>query len=115
MKKGIPLRPGAQIHLGNPGPQRNHAPKEPVRRSQPLLMKHWKHLWRREFIELRQGGHVKGRGWIDDLTPDGTIVWIYRTGGLGRMMIHKDDGVDIWRVDPRILQNRHDPRTGKAC
>lgn len=90
------------------------APTTVARRGQPLLMKHWKYLWRGEFIEFRRDGQLKGTGWVDDLTPDGTTAWICLTGGLGRMMIHRDDGFDIWRVDSRILQDRSDPQTGRG-
>jgi hypothetical protein len=97
MKKDSLLRgPETQgHHTRRPGSKRNLALRKPVRRSQPLLMKHWKYLWRAEFIEFRRDGQLKGTGWVDDLTPDGTTAWICLTGGLGRMMIHRDDGFDI--------------------
>ncbi|WP_159706571.1 hypothetical protein [Arthrobacter sp. 18067] len=70
-------------------------------------MTHWKYLWRREFVELRRGGVVTGAGWVDELAMDGTILWIHRNDGMGRTMIDRlHDGIDIWRVDPRVLQNR---------
>lgn len=69
-------------------------------------MTQWTYLWRQEFVELRRGGRMKGAGWVDELTPDGTVIWIWLTGGKGRMMIHRDDGLDIWRVDSRILRHR---------
>lgn len=74
-------------------------------------MTQWKYLWREEFVELRRGARVTAAGWVDDLTPDGTIIWICLTGGMGRVMIHRSDGLDIWRVDSRILQDRsfHQP------
>jgi hypothetical protein len=74
-------------------------------------MTQWKYLWRQEFVELRRGARVTATGWVDDLTPDGTIIWICLSGGMGRVMIHRSDGVDIWRVDSRILQDRsfHQP------
>lgn len=80
--------------------------RPPERRSQPLLVAQWKCLWCDEFVELRRGGRVTDAGWIDDITADGTIIWIYLKDGLGRVMIHCDDGIDIWRVDSRVLQNR---------
>lgn len=63
-------------------------------------------LGREEFVELRRGGQITAAGWVDDLTPNGTIIWICLTDGMGRVMIHRNDGLDIWRVDSRILQNR---------
>jgi hypothetical protein len=69
-------------------------------------MTQWKYLWREEFVELRRGARVTAAGWVDDLTPDGTIIWICLTDGMGRVMIHRSEGLDIWRVDSRILQDR---------
>lgn len=89
-----------------PDSNRNYVRTQPARRIQPLLMTQWKYLWREEFVELRRGGTVTAAGWVDDLTPDGTIIWICLTGGMGRVMIHCNDGLDIWRVDSRILQDR---------
>lgn len=79
----------------------------PQRRGSPLLMMHWKYLWRAEFVELRRGPKVVDRGWIDDVTEDGKILWIYLSQGKGRIMIHRNDGVDVWRVDSRGFPNRH--------
>ena len=80
------------------------------RRCQPMLMKQWKYLWRQEFVELRRGEVVTGAGWVDELTPDGAIIWIHQADGLGRVMIDRQsDGIDIWRVDARVLQNRTAP------
>lgn len=85
---------------------RKYVRTQPARRIQPLRMTQWKYLWRDEFVELRRGDRVTATGWVDDLTPDGTIIWICLTGGMGRVMIHRSDGLDIWRVDSRILQDR---------
>ncbi|WP_207615561.1 hypothetical protein [Arthrobacter cavernae] len=80
-----------------------------LRRSEPYLMTRWKYLWRNEFVELRREQRVTGAGWVDDVSPDGTILWIHLAGGRGRVMIHVDDGLDIWRVDPRMLPDRTAP------
>lgn len=92
---------------------RKYVRAQPARRIQPLRMTQWKYLWREEFVELRRAGQVTATGWVDDLTPDGTIIWICLTGGMGRTMIHRSDGFDIWRVDSRILQDRAAPPAGK--
>ncbi|UXM92503.1 hypothetical protein [Paenarthrobacter sp. JL.01a] len=78
----------------------------PPRRGSPLLIKQWKYLWRAEFIELKRGPKVLETGWVDDLTGDGTILWIQLSQGKGRKMIHQNDGIDVWRVDSRIYQDR---------
>jgi hypothetical protein len=85
----------------------------PDRRSQPLLIRQWKHLWCEEFVELR-GPKTTDAGWVDDITADGATVWIHLSRGKGRVMIHHDDGIDIWRVDSRIYQNRSEPESDKT-
>jgi hypothetical protein len=75
-------------------------------RRQPLLMKQWKYLWRRELVELRCGSTVLGTGYVDEATADGSTIWIYLANGHGRMLIHCGDGIDVWRIDPRICQDR---------
>ncbi|WP_454810546.1 hypothetical protein [Paenarthrobacter nitroguajacolicus] len=81
------------------------APEQDLRRD-PLLMKHWKYLWRHEYVELRRGDTVVGSGYVDESTNDARIIWIQLANGLGRIMIHDLDGIDIWRVDPRINGRR---------
>jgi len=95
----------------HPYANRKYVRTQPPGRIQPLRMTQWKYLWREEFVELRRGARVTAAGWVDDLTPDGTIIWICLTGGMGRVMIHRSDGLEIWRVDSRILQDRslHQP------
>ncbi len=93
-------------------PQHRHS--LPLSRAQPLLVKRWKYLWRKEFVELRNGLNVSTTGWVDDITADGLTIWIYLSGGMGRVMIHQCDGIDVWRVDSRIRQNRSDPAAEKA-
>jgi hypothetical protein len=73
---------------------------------QPLLVKQWKYLWRRELVELRRGSSVLGSGYVDEATADASTIWIHLTQGQGRMLIHLGDGIDIWRIDPRICQDR---------
>lgn len=88
---------------------RNEMKIRPGMRDEPLLMQQWKYLWREEFVELGQGSRITDAGWVDDITPDGNIVWVYLLGGKGRMLIHRHDGINIWRVESRILQNRSEP------
>ncbi len=116
MKKDHTLRGTAPeaIRSKHPGTNRNYVRTQPVRRIQPLLVTQWKYLWREEFVELRRGGQVTTAGWVDELTPDGTIIWICLTGGMGRVMIHRNDGLDVWRVDSRILQDRSPLRPAGA-
>ena len=85
---------------------RSHAVESQRHGRQPLLMKQWKYLWRQELIELRRGSSVLGTGYVDEATADASTIWIHLTQGQGRMLIHQGDGIDIWRIDPRICQDR---------
>ena len=73
------------------------------------MIRQWKYLWREESVELRIGLDVIGTGLVDDVTADGTTLWVHLGGGLGRMMIHHTDGTDIWRIESRISQDRCAP------
>jgi hypothetical protein len=74
------------------------------RTSHPLIAKQWKHLWPREVVELRRGDTVLGIGWVDEATADGTTIWIHLARGLGRVLIHAHDGIDLWRVDSAVYR-----------
>jgi hypothetical protein len=109
-KENTPGRTVSKKNRANlPHANRQYPRAQPPRRIQPFLMKHWKYLWREEFIEVRRGNAVTAMGWVDDFTPDGTIIWICLADGMGRTMIHRNDGLEIWRVDSRILQDRRRP------
>ncbi|MDQ1060812.1 hypothetical protein QFZ23_004777 [Arthrobacter globiformis] len=82
------------------------APRLPDPGTKPYRIAQWKHLWRDEFVELRRGNRTEGVGWVDDITEDGTTMWIHLSAGNGRVMLHQEDGIDVWRVDARICQDR---------
>ena len=91
----------------NPPSVEKHSPSLlPVRRWQPRPILEWSRLWREEFVELREGHEVMATGLVDEVTEDGTTIWIYLSSGLGRKMIHQDDGIDVWRVEARICHDR---------
>jgi hypothetical protein len=104
-----PSRPAPEgIRSSRLPSDRNYTPSPSDRRSQPLLVRQWKYLWREEFVELRRGLKVMDTGWVDQVTADGTTIWIHLSSGMRRVMIHQDDGIDTWRVDSRICGNRSD-------
>lgn len=76
------------------------------RRTEPILMKQWKYLWPREPVQLRREQRVVGIGLVDELTADGTIVWVHLSNGHGRVLIHVSDGIHIWRLN-RNLSPEH--------
>ena len=69
-------------------------------------MPDWKALWPNEVVQLRRGYDILASGPIDEITSDGTAMWIYFPG-VGRKLIHHEDGVAVYRIDPRILRDRH--------
>jgi hypothetical protein len=102
-----------QTDKGNPRTAESGFPARTVvaqatqcRRTEPILMKQWKYLWPREPVQLRRGQRVMGTGWVDELTADGTIVWIHLSNGHGRVLIHDGDGIHIWRLN-RNLSPEH--------
>nr|BFE43477.1 hypothetical protein GCM10017547_13700 [Pseudarthrobacter oxydans] len=78
----------------------------PAQDGRPYQINEWQHLWRHELVELRRGARLAGTGRVDEITADGTTMWIHLTEGAGRIMLHRTDGIDVWRVDARICQNR---------
>jgi hypothetical protein len=119
MKVNTPLSPperptllSAAAHSQQPNTSQPRS--QPDKRGQPLLIKQWKYLWREEFVELRRDGELTKYGWCDEITADGTTIWIHLSDGKGRVMIHQQDGIDIWRVDPRICRNRSEPGAGQV-
>ncbi|WP_252609332.1 hypothetical protein [Pseudarthrobacter raffinosi] len=68
-------------------------------RGKPRLIQQWQYLWRQDFVELRHGAKVTEAGWIDDVNAAGSIVWIQLVSGKGRILIHRNDGIDLWRIE----------------
>ncbi len=66
------------------------------RHPRPLMMRQWKHLWPGELVELRRGNSVLGTAYVDDLTEDGSTIWVQLTNGLGRVLLHHEDGINIY-------------------
>lgn len=79
-----------------------------------LLIKRWDYLCPRDVIELRRGTDLLGTGQVDEAIPDGSAVWIHLARGLGRVLIHRGDGISIWRRDQRgALTNPHHSDPGQ--
>lgn len=69
---------------------------------QPLLLRQWKYLWPKESVQLQRGSEVIATGWIDDIAPGATVLWVQLSEGRGRKMIQQGDGIDIYRLDFQI-------------
>ena len=64
-----------------------------------LLMRTWRYLSPGDRVEVLNGDIFIGSGRVDEVTTDGANIWIHLDSGFGRVLIHKDDGVDIWRIN----------------
>ncbi|WP_307612847.1 hypothetical protein [Pseudarthrobacter sp. W1I19] len=71
-----------------------------------MLINRWKYLLPDEPVLLRREGRTVNAGWIDEINDDATILWVYLHSGMGRVLIHAEDGVEIWRIDPRVHQDQ---------
>ena len=52
---------------------------------------------------------VEGRGMyvhgtVDEVAPDGSVLWIREKDGHGRLMVHSTDAVLVHRVQPNLLE-----------
>ena len=43
-------------------------------------------LKRGQEVQVREAGHAPGTGVIDDMTPDGSVVWVWVDGKAPRRM-----------------------------
>jgi hypothetical protein len=49
-----------------------------------------------EHVEIRINGRGLRSGLVDDVTPDGAILWLAANGADSRMMITRSDGYEVW-------------------
>ena len=55
----------------------------------------WESLRPGQEVEVREPGQAGGAGVIDDLTPDGSVVWVWLNGQSPRRMFLEGDPVVI--------------------
>jgi hypothetical protein len=55
----------------------------------------WNTLTEGEPVLIAQGGEIVGSGVVDATMADGSTIWIWMSNGLGRRMLHAEDGFDI--------------------
>ncbi|WP_314193692.1 hypothetical protein [uncultured Arthrobacter sp.] len=58
----------------------------------------WTALMPGDFVTVLESYMVPYSGWIDDLTEDGSIIWLVRAFGGGRRMFFRENG-DIITVE----------------
>jgi hypothetical protein len=47
------------------------------------------------YVGLVSQGLVIARGWLDMVTADGSIAWVWLAGGGGRRIVHAGDGTGL--------------------
>ena len=73
-------------------------------------MTHYRHdAWQNligALVEVRKDGAVVREGFVDDVMPDSSVLWIAADGFTGRVLIEAAEGYEMW-VEPRKLEARH--------
>ncbi|MFF2318250.1 hypothetical protein ACFVTE_18530 [Arthrobacter sp. NPDC058097] len=55
----------------------------------------WGTLKPGQAVQVKEAGHADGTGIIDNMTPDGAVVWVWITGTSPRRMFLAGDPVAI--------------------
>lgn len=57
----------------------------------------WARLSGSDHVEVYRHGQALAIGRVDELAPDGDVLWIFQDHGMGRVLFHRSDGVDIFK------------------
>lgn len=68
-----------------------------------------------ETVEVRRHGVIEARGRINDISVDGSFLWLMQDGALGRRIFRAKDNIRIFRAQrpdepdhtSETLTNRH--------
>lgn len=71
-------------------PPANHPPSDPPAG--------WEELLPGTRIEIRVEGRHIGYGTVDAVMPDGSVLWFWLDGGLGRQLVHISDHARLQSV-----------------
>ncbi|MBT8163130.1 MULTISPECIES: hypothetical protein [Arthrobacter] len=61
----------------------------------PAILKDWA-LAKGELVEVRHHELPPREGLVDEVTPDGVILWLAAEGATTRRMIDKSEGFEVW-------------------
>lgn len=61
------------------------------------LVGNWTVLMPGDRVVIYRGSTVTASGSVDVGSPNGSVFWILQAGGQARAMIHKADGVAVYR------------------
>jgi hypothetical protein len=74
------------------------APQPTGAKTSTKVVSDWTALIPGDFVTVLESYSVPHSGWIDDVTEDGTIIWLVLAFGRGRRMFFRKDG-DIVTVE----------------
>ncbi|MGO4652274.1 hypothetical protein AB4068_11310 [Arthrobacter sp. 2RAF22] len=64
----------------------------------PHHVPEWEQLSASDNVEVYRQGIALAAGRVDETTPEGSIIWLFLEHGQGRVVIHKCDSIDIFKV-----------------
>lgn len=67
-------------------------PRSTILNRGTAIIRDWTTLIPSDFVIVERLGVPCASGWVDDVTEDGKIVWLYLAHGGGRRMFLKQDG-----------------------
>jgi len=47
-------------------------------------------------VQIRRRDVPIRQGLVEDITPDGSAIWLAQEGNFGRMLVHKDEEYKVW-------------------
>lgn len=68
------------------------APQPAGAQTNTKVVSDWTELVPGDFVTVLESYAVPHSGWIDDVTEDGTIIWLVLAFGRGRRMFFREDG-----------------------
>lgn len=71
------------------------------RQPQGLDIRDWTTLEPGEHVQIRRHGVLEAQGRIDEITPDGTLMWIQQDHALGRRLFHTGDIIRVYRYQAK--------------
>lgn len=63
------------------------------------LVSDWTLLKCGDKVELKNDAYWTYSGYIDEKTPDSTIIWLSVNGAFGRRMAYSSDTEQVWRFE----------------
>lgn len=65
----------------------------------------WTELKAADHVRVYRNGLLQASGKVDTVTAAGDTVWLYQDHGLGRILFHADDNVDLFH--DQLLRPQH--------